>query len=73
MGASYLKGKVITGNSNFGIGNTFWFSQKLGMNLQVMYKYLKYDIDTQKSHIYPSAGIVYSFSYRNLNPRLWGN
>ena len=43
------------------------------MNLQVMYKYLKDDIDTQKSHIYPSAGIVYSFSYRNLNPRLWGN
>ena len=73
VGASYLKGKVITGNSNFGIGNTFWFSQKLGMNLQVMYKYLKDDIDTQKSHIYPSVGIVYSFSHRNLNPRLWGN
>ena len=73
MGASYLKGKVITGNSNFWIGNTFWFSQKLGMNLQVMYKYLKDDIDTQKSHIYPSVGIVYSFSHRNLNPRLWGN
>jgi hypothetical protein len=36
-----------------------------------MYKYLKDDTDTQKTHRYPSVGLVYM--YRNLNPRLWGN
>lgn len=73
IGTSFLKGKVITGTANLGVGNTFWFSPKLGMNLQVMYKILKDNIDTQKSHIYPSVGLVYSFSHRILNPRLWDN
>ena len=28
IGASALKGKVITGTMNLGVGNTFWFSSK---------------------------------------------
>ena len=39
IGASALKGKVITGTMNLGVGNTFWFSSKYGIefsiNLQV--------------------------------------
>ena len=71
IGASSLKGKVITGTMNFGVGNTFWFSSKYGLNFQLIYKYSKDIIQSQRSHLYPSLGLVYSFSARNLNPRVW--
>jgi hypothetical protein len=71
IGASSLKGKVITGTMNLGVGNTFWISPKYGLNFQLIYKYSKDIIQSQRSHLYPSLGFVYSFSARNLNPRLW--
>ena len=71
IGASSLKGKVITGTMNLGVGNTFWFSSKYGLNFQLIYKYSKDIIQSQRSHLYPSLGLVYSFSARNLNPRVW--
>ena len=71
IGASSLKGKVITGTMNLGVGNTFWLSSKYGLNFQLIYKYSKDIIQSQRSHLYPSLGLVYSFSARNLNPRIW--
>ena len=71
IGASALKGKVITGTMNLGVGNTFWFSSKYGLNFQLIYKYSRDIIQSQRSHLYPSLGLVYSFSARNLNPRIW--
>ena len=71
IGVSSLKGKVITGTMNLGVGNTFWFSSKYGLNFQLIYKYSRDIIQSQRSHLYPSLGLVYSFSARNLNPRIW--
>ena len=71
IGASSLKGKVITGTMNLGVGNTFWLSSNYGLNFQLIYKYSKDIIQSQRSHLYPSLGLVYSFSARNLNPRVW--
>ena len=71
IGASSLKGKVITGTMNLGVGNTFWISSKYGLNFQLIYKYSEDIIQSQRSHLYPSLGLVYSFSARNLNPRVW--
>ena len=71
IGASALKGKVITGTMNLGVGNTFWFSSKYGLNFQLIYKYSRDIIQSQRSHLYPSLGLVYSFGARNLNPRIW--
>ena len=71
IGASALKGKVITGTMNLGVGNTFWILPKYGLNFQLIYKYSRDIIQSQRSHLYPSLGLVYSFSARNLNPRIW--
>jgi uncharacterized protein YaiE (UPF0345 family) len=71
LGGSFIKAKVLTPTVNFGVGNTFWFSQKYGFNLQVMYKYSDLQHESQFSHVYTSIGLVYSFSNRTLNPRLW--
>ena len=73
IGASSLKGKVITGTMNPGVGNTFWLSSNYGLNFQFIYKYSKDIIQSQRSHLYPSMGLVYSFGDRNLNPRIWQN
>jgi hypothetical protein len=56
IGASSLKGKVITGTMNLGLGNTFWISPKYGLNFQLIYKYSKAIIQSQRSHLYPSLG-----------------
>jgi len=71
LGGSFIKAKVLTPTVNIGVGNTFWFSQKYGFNLQVMYKYSEVKFESQYSHFYTSIGLVYSFSGRTLNPRLW--
>jgi len=71
IGASSLKGKDITSTMNLGVWNTFWVLPKYGLNFQLIYKYSKDIIQSQRSHLYPSLGLVYSFSARNLNPRVW--
>jgi len=71
LGGSFIKAKMLTPTVNVGAGNTFWFSQKYGFNLQVMYKYSEGKFESQYSHFYTSIGVVYSFSVRSLNPRLW--
>ena len=72
LGGSFIKAKVLTPTVNFGLVNTFWFSSRLGLNLQLMYKYSQDKFSSQTSHIMPSFGLVYSFGSRSLNPRLWG-
>ena len=73
IGGSFIKAKALTPTVNFGAGSTFWFSEKYGLNLQVMYKFSQDKFASQKSHIMPSIGLVYSFGYRYLNTRIWGN
>ena len=71
LGGSFITAKVLTPTVNIGAGNTFWFSQNYGFNLQAMYKYSEARFESQFSHFYTSIGLVYSFRGRSLNPRLW--
>lgn len=74
IGGSFIKAEVVTTpTANFGVGNTFWFSDKYGLNLQFMYKYSQDKFQSQKSHTMTSIGLVYSFGSRTLNPRLWSS
>ena len=71
LGGSFIKAASLTPTVDFGAGNTFWFSDKYGLNIQLMYKFSQDKFKSQKSHIMPTIGLVYSFKGRSLNPRLW--
>ena len=68
LGGSFITAKVLTPTVNIGAGNTFWFSQNYGFNLQAMFKYSEARFESQFSHFYTSIGLVYSFRGRSLNP-----
>jgi hypothetical protein len=71
IGGSFVKALRLTPTLNFGVGSTFWFSDKYGLNIQAMYKYSEERFESQKSHIFPTIGLVYSFKGHSANPRLW--
>lgn len=71
LGGSFISAKAFTPTLNFGVGNTFWFSQKYGINIQAMYRLSQDKFSSQTSHLYTSVGVVYSFISRSLVPRLW--
>ena len=71
LGGSILIANRPTPTLNFGAGNTFWFSQRYGLNIQFMYKYSEERFESQFSHYYTSVGLVYSFGLRSLVPRIW--
>lgn len=71
IGGSFVSAKALTTTINIGAGNTFWVLPNYGLNLQIMYKYSESRFTSQRSHIYPTVGIVYSFRPRNMNRRLW--
>jgi hypothetical protein len=73
LGGSFINANAFTPTLNTGAGNTFWFSSKLGLNLQVMYKFSQDEFESQRSHFYTSAGLVYSFGVRSLAPRIWND
>jgi hypothetical protein len=73
LGGSFINANAFTPTLNTGAGNTFWVSSKLGLNLQVMYKFSQDEFESQRSHFYTSAGLVYSFGVRSLAPRLWND
>ncbi|GAB7256102.1 hypothetical protein [Polaribacter sp. OB-PA-B3] len=73
VGGSFISAIRTTPTANFGAGSTFWFNQKYGLNFQLMYKFSESKFESQKSHLYPSVGLVYSFGYRSLNPRIWND
>jgi len=71
IGGSFINANAFTPTVNMGAGNTFWFSPKYGLNLQVMYKFSQDKFESQKSHLFTSVGLVYSFGNRSLSPRIW--
>jgi hypothetical protein len=71
IGGSLIKASILTPTTNFGIGNTYWFSDKYGFNSQVMYKDSQVKFASQKSHFMISVGFVYSFGLRSMQPRVW--
>lgn len=68
---SSIPGAKRTGTYNFVAGGTFWFSPRLGLNAQMMYKKAPENIISMVTHTQVSAGLVYSLNRRVLNYRLW--
>lgn len=65
IGGSLIKSnrsKYLLPTLNFGGGATIWISEKLGLTGELMYKYNEERFQSQKSHTFASAGIVYRFS-----------
>ncbi len=73
IGGSFIQAKRFTPTLNFGVGNTFWISSHYGINAQIMYKYSYSNYESQRSHVYPSLGVVYSFGARDGSGRIWNS
>jgi hypothetical protein len=71
IGGSLINAFILTPTTNFGVGNTYWFSDAFGLNLQIMYKDSQEKYASQKSHFMTSVGFVYSFGLRSMQPRVW--
>lgn len=57
---------------NFGIGNTYWITNKLGVNTQVIYKFSEKRFRSMKSHFNFTLGVVYNFNFSLFNrKRIW--
>lgn len=65
IGGSLIKSnrsKYLLPTLNFGLGGTIWISDRFGLTGELMYKYNQERFQSQKSHTFASAGIVYRFS-----------
>jgi hypothetical protein len=56
---------------NLGSGGTLWITDRFGLNGQLIYKLSALGGDLQKSHIFGTAGIVYSLNLGGYNSRIW--
>ncbi len=73
-GASFINANSeMTPTLNFGGGATFWLNPRYGVNLQLLYKSVKTETVSMRSHTYFSVGVVYSLKLRTLVPRLWSH
>lgn len=68
---SHIRGAKRTGTYNFVAGGTFWFSPRIGLNAQVMYKRAPENIISMVTHTQVSGGLVFSLNRRVMNYRLW--
>ncbi|WP_298781292.1 outer membrane beta-barrel protein [uncultured Polaribacter sp.] len=46
---------------NFGIGNSYWLSDRLGINAQAIYKFSEDRFESMRPHFQFTLGLVYSF------------
>ena len=73
-GTSFISANSeMTPTLNFGGGGTFWLNSRYGVNLQLLYKSAMTNTVNMRSHMYFSAGIIYSLKLRTLAPRLWSH
>lgn len=56
---------------NIGGGGTLWVTDRIGLNGQLMYKLSALGGDFQRSHIFATAGIVYSLNLNGSTSRIW--
>ena len=56
---------------NLGGGGTLWMTDRIGFNGQLMYKLSALGGDFQRSHIFGTAGIVYSLNLGGSSSRIW--
>lgn len=51
---------------NFGIGSSYWLSQRLAINTQIAYKFSEDRFESMQSHFQFSAGVIYSFNFGTI-------
>ena len=59
---------------NFGVGNTYWITDKIGVNSQIVYKFSALRFQSIRPHFQFSGGIVYRFDFNIFSAprkRLW--
>lgn len=66
-----LPGAKMSPTLNFTFGGTFWISPHWGINAQATYKYSSEEIQSMLTHNQFSAGVVYSFSPKQMVYRIW--
>jgi hypothetical protein len=62
LGGSLIDTKHLLPLVNFGIGGNLWVYKNFGFAGQFIYKYNNSGFQSQASHVFASAGIVYRFS-----------
>ncbi len=71
-GTSFIRSKgEITPTLNVGGGTLFWLTPSYGIQPQLLYKKVRGNTTSMRSHGYFSIGLVYSLKPRILVPRLW--
>jgi len=55
---------------NAGAGGTYWITDVIGLNAQLFYKVSIFSTEFQRSHIFGSAGLIYSIDL-GTNKRIW--
>ena len=55
---------------NAGAGGTYWIKDVIGLNAQLFYKVSIFSTEFQRSHIFGSAGLIYSIDL-GTNKRIW--
>ncbi|MFK8060821.1 MAG: hypothetical protein AB8B78_12115 [Polaribacter sp.] len=81
LGGGFIEAEKLTPTVNFGAGGTFWISDKVGLNGQIMYKFNEERFQSQRSHTFGSVGLIYRFSFSSSssnnvirdsrNKRIW--
>ncbi len=67
IGGTMVKAELKrTPTLNFGIGNSYWLTERLAINTQIAYKFSEKRFESMQSHFQFSAGIIYSFDIGHL-------
>ncbi len=75
LGSTFVKSKKYAiPTLNFGLGNTYWISDKIGINSQVSYKFSALKFRSMRPHFQFTTGIVYRFDFNLFGfgrKRIW--
>lgn len=63
IGGSLIDTKLLLPLVNVGGGSTLWLSERVGLNGQLMYKINNSGFNSQASHFFGSAGLVFRFDF----------
>lgn len=67
VGGTMVKAELKrTPTLNFGIGNSYWLTDRLAISTQIAYKFSENRFESMKSHFQFSGGIIYSFDIGHL-------
>ena len=75
IGGTFVKSENYTiPTLNFGVGNTYWITDNIGVNSQFVYKFSENRFQSIRPHFQFTTGIVYRFDFNIFSigrNRLW--